>query len=96
MDGTTLLWMLFKLGPRQLLILGTYDFGVTAVQLSPRNNKHCCQNPEDAEGLTALLSQERLLGQRRVSRSGTQHSPHLGSKADSLPILSSAKSCLEP
>lgn len=63
MDSTTLLWMFFKLRPGQLLILGTYDVGVTAAQLSPHNNKHCCQNPEDADGVTALLSQERLLSQ---------------------------------
>lgn len=80
MGGTILLQMFFKLRPRQLLTSGTYDVGVTMVQLSPHNNTHCCQKAEGTEELTALLSPERLWGQRaclqqrHTNSSSTQHS----------------------
>lgn len=60
MDSATLLGMFCGLEPRQLLIPGTCDIGVTVVRLYTRNTTGCCQNPEDAGGLTALLSQEML------------------------------------
>lgn len=46
-------WMLSK---HSLLFPGTYDVGVTAEHLFPYDSTHCCQNPEDADGPSALLS----------------------------------------